>query len=132
MSVIVAQIYIRATYREVSYIESGKPFDTENIQAAASATEEFGANRGMISIKCTGLGGGGVYVYVNNTMKANITSSELKNLKVRKGDVIIVKGHSLSADATVTIESAVGNIDTAIAGKSVAVGNLGKYLVSIK
>lgn len=132
LTVLVLQIYIKATYRDIGYVGSGKAFDIKIIQAAASATEEFGANRGMISIKCTGLGGGSVYVYVNNTMKANITSSDLKNLKVRKGDVVIVKGHSLSGNATVVIESAVGNIDTSIAGTSVTVGNLGKYLVSIK
>ncbi|MBQ8164422.1 MAG: hypothetical protein IJZ94_01210 [Clostridia bacterium] len=132
IAVTATQIYLKVTDKELSYAESGMAFDKNNIQAAASVTEEFGKDRGMISLKCSDMGSGGVYVYVNNTMKANITSTELKNLKVKKGDVIIVKGHSLQSNVTVTIESAVGNIDTEIAGKSVTLGNLGKYLVSIK
>lgn len=132
LAVISSQIYIRFSSDSTEYIESGKPFDTETIQAAAPAENEFGANKGMISVKCTGLGSGSVYVFVNNTMKANITSSELKNLKVKKGDVLIVKGRALSGNVTVSIESAVGNIDTSIAGTSVSVGNLGEFLVSIK
>ena len=73
-----------------------------------------------------------VYIFVNGKMKANITSSDLKSFKVKKGDAFIVKGHSLTGTATVTIESAVGNIDTSIVGTSVTVGNLGKYLVKIE
>ena len=126
------QIDIKLTDDSTGYINSGKPFDTGIIQAAAPAEIEFGKNKGMISVKCIGLGKGSVYVFVNNTIKANITSAELKNIKVKKGDVIIVKGRGLSGNATVTIESAVGNIDTSISGASVSVGNLGKYLVSIK
>lgn len=132
LTVVIFQICIKMTYHETGYLESGKAFDTEIIRAAASSAEEFGKDRGMISIRCTALGAGGVYVFINNTMKANITSSELKNLKVRKGDVVIVKGHSLSGEAVVKIEAAVGNIDTNITGTSVNVSNLGKYLVSIK
>ena len=130
--VVSMQIHIKLADNRVEYADSGKAFDTEIIQAAAPSEIEFGKNKGMISVKCTGIGGGSVYVFVNNTMKANITSSELKNFKVKKGDVLIVKGRGLSSNAVVTIESAVGNIDTSIAGRSVSVGNLGKYLVSIK
>ncbi|MBE7065320.1 MAG: hypothetical protein E7384_05870 [Ruminococcaceae bacterium] len=132
VTVVTAQIYMKVSSREVSYPDSGMAFDTENIREAALQAEEFAKDRGMISLKCTNLGGGGVYVFINNTMKANITSGDLKNLKVRRGDVVIVKGHNLTGSASVTIESAVGNIDTTIVGTSVNVGNLGKYLVRIK
>lgn len=132
VAVTLVQISFKISDDSVGYMNSGKPFDTEIIQAAAPSEIEFGKNKGMISIKCTGLGKGCVYVFVNNTMKANITSSELKTLKVKKGDVLIVKGRGLNSNATVTIEAAVGNIDTSIVGVSVSVGNLGKYLISIK
>ena len=132
LTVLVVQICLKVTDNDCSYVESGKAFDTEIIQSAASVTEEFGKDRGMISVRCSSFSGGGVYIYINNTMRANITSAELKNLKVKKGDVIIVKGHSLQSDVTVTVENVVGNVDTSVTGTSVTVGNLGKYLVSIK
>lgn len=130
--IVSAQIYINtAPVPPAETVDENIP-DLEQIQAAALEESEFGKDKGMISVKCTGIGKGSVYIFVNGKMKANITSSDLKSFKVKKGDAFIVKGHSLTGTATVTIESAVGNIDTSIVGTSVTVGNLGKYLVKIE
>ena len=130
--IVSAQIYINTVPVEPAQTVNGNSLDLELIQAAALEESEFGKDKGMISVKCTGIGQGSVYICVNGKIKANVTSSDLKSFKVKKGDSFIVKGHLLTGTATVTIESAVGNIDTSIAGTSVTVGNLGKYLVKIE
>ena len=130
--VVSAQIYIKTAVPATVYENDGYISDIGRIQAAALEETEFAPGKGRISIKCTGIGKGRVYIFVNGKMRANITSSDSKSFNVKKGDSFIVKGRDLSGMATVTVESAVGNIDTGIVGTSVTVGNLGKYLVKIE
>ena len=133
-AVIVFQILNITVLPETVFIGADSGLTSgaiEKFQNVASVETEYKENQGMISVSCTGIGSGGVYVYINNTMKANIINSELKNLKVKKGDVVIVKGHGIEGEATVTVNAAVGNINTDIIGYSKKVSNLGVHFLTI-
>jgi len=97
----------------------------------------FKEGHGIIQIKVTNLSSsgkkrGGVYVSVNGTIKLNITTQDPRNLRVKANDIIIVKGHDLAGNATVTISDVAGFIEHDVKGQTIEVGNLAKYFVTIK
>ena len=101
------------------------------------ARYNFREGHGIIQIKANNISSsgkrrGGVYVSVNGTIKLNITTQEPRNLKVKVNDIIIIKGHDLAGNATVTITDVAGFISHEIKDQSLDVGNLAKHFVTIK
>ena len=93
---------------------------------------DFSDGKGIISVSCSKISQGGVYVYVNGTIEASLTSEEARTLRVAVGDVIIVMGHDLISPAEVFVDTAVGRIDCSIQNYKLSVGNKGKLLAVIK
>ena len=105
--------------------------DDEEISRPVSEND-FSDGKGIISISCSKISQGGVYVYVNGTIEASLKSGEAKSLRVAVGDVIIVMGHDLISPAEVFVDTAVGRIDCSIQNYKLSVGNKGKLLAVIK
>lgn len=124
-------------YKEVEEDYLIDNFPESELVSLKDVRQDFREGHGIIQIKCTNLQGdgkkrGGVYVSVNGTIKLNITTSDPRNLKVKVGDVIIVKGHNLSGQAVVTITDVAGYIDFNHNSESISVGNLAKYFTRIR
>lgn len=101
-------------------------------QLASLEEEDFRDGKGILSISCSGIREGGVYVFVNGCIEADIRGEDPATLRVRAGDVVLVMGHDLLSEASVTISAAVGKIDCSILNKQLTVGNKGKLLAVIK
>ena len=102
-----------------------------DMEAAEISGYDFKDGFGMITISCEYSGSGGVHVFVNGRMKLYV-AHEPKNLKVKAGDIIMVRGAELEGTAEVTISEVIGKIDASQQGTSVTVGNLARRLVKIE
>lgn len=102
-----------------------------DIEAAEISGYNFKDGFGMVTISCVYNGSGGVHVFLNGRMKLYV-AHEPKNLKVKAGDIIMVRGAELEGTAEVTISEVIGKIDASQQGTSVTVGNLARRLVKIE
>lgn len=111
--------------------ENGGEITQADIEAAEISGMDFKDGFGMITIACEYSGSGGVHVFLNGRMKLYV-AHEPKNLKVKAGDIIMVRGAKLEGTAEVTISEVIGKIDASQQGTSVTVGNLARRLVKIE
>lgn len=113
--------------------EGDEDKDIENdLYTAVTEPVEFADGKGVITINCRGIRGGGVYIFVNGCIEADIRGEDPVTMRVNAGDVIIAMGHDLNSESVVKITAALGKIDCGIAGKEISVGNKGKLLAIIK
>lgn len=106
-------------------------FPESELASLPDVSASYRDGQGVISLSCSAIPKGGIYVYLNGVVKLHLTTSEPKNLKVRRGDVILVKGHDLPGPVRVMISSMVGGLDASLLNHSVEVGNLAKHLTTI-
>ena len=106
--------------------------DETREQLASLEGAEFRDGKGIISISCSGIYEGGVYVFVNGCIEADIRGKDPATLRVNAGDVVLVMGHDLLSEVSVTVTAAIGKIDCSILNKQLTVGNKGKLLAVIK
>ena len=102
-----------------------------DMAAAEISGYDFKDGFGMITISCQYNGGGGVHVFLNGRMKLYVTH-EPKNLKVKAGDIIMVRGADLEGTAEVTVSEVIGKIDASRQGTAVTVGNQARRLIKIE
>jgi hypothetical protein len=124
-------------YKGIEFDDIVQNYPETELASLNDARMNFKEGHGIIQIKVTNLSSsgkkrGGVYVSVNGTIKLNITTQDPRNLRVKANDIIIVKGHDLAGNATVTISDVAGFIEHDVKGQTIEVGNLAKYFVTIK
>ncbi len=129
--VIVSQIVLAIQADGSTEVSGEFVFPETELAYLQDVSASYKEGQGILSLSCTGMGGGGVYVYLNGVVKLNLTTSDPQNIKVKRGDVLLVKGHGLNGEATVVISSMAGGLDSNVLNKSVKVGNLAKHLITI-
>ncbi len=135
--ILLLLIFQGFNYKETKSASIVEHFPESEIISLNDVRKEFKPGQGIIQITVKNISSdgkkrGGVYITVNGTIKANITTQDPKNLKVNVNDIILVKGHNLSSDATVTISDLAGNIDPELKNITITVGNLAKHFVTVK
>lgn len=106
--------------------------ETREQLTSLEEAQEFRDGKGILSIACTGIREGGVYIFVNGCIEADLRGKDPVTLRVKAGDVILAMGHDLLSEATVTVTAAVGRIDCTVLGRQLSVGNKGKLLAVIR
>ena len=107
--------------------------NTDNSIVETGSENDFSDGKGIISISCAEISGGGaVHIFVNGCIEASLKGGDSKTLRVAVGDVVLAMGYKLTVPVEVKLETAVGRFDCSIANTSFSVGNKGKLMAVIK